>query len=245
MQIKREMCSLTIGVKRNMNTALISFLKNSINTRSLSSYLKKNGFHVVCLFCEDYSADKNHAAIINFLNDHDISLVGISTVTDDYRLAVEVTQTIKSKTDLPVILGGAHANVKPEECLQFADMISKGEGEEALLDLVSAMASTGQVDTSIKNIWFKTDEGVIKNTIRPLEENLDRYPFPDFDLSTQYFFSENRIKPFDASYLASEYSIMTSRGCPYNCHYCYNSYRRLQYKGKGKYLRHRSIENVI
>jgi anaerobic magnesium-protoporphyrin IX monomethyl ester cyclase len=38
---------------------------------------------------------------------------------------------------------------------------------------------------------------------------------------------------------------MTSRGCPYNCHYCYNSYRRRAFAGKGVYLRKRSIENVI
>lgn len=38
---------------------------------------------------------------------------------------------------------------------------------------------------------------------------------------------------------------MTSRGCPYSCHYCYNSYRRKQFEGKGKYLRKRSIKNVV
>lgn len=227
------------------HTALISFLANSINTRILSSYLKLNGHSVCCYFCEGNLTAENLDALVAHLKEKNTTLVGVSLVTDDYQSAVHVTRAVKKALGLPVIWGGAHVNIMPGESLRHADMVCLGEGEEALLDLAESISRDGVPDTSIRNIWFKTGEGIVKNELRPLEENLDKYPFPDFDLSTQYIMTDVGFENFNEKRLGSEYSIMTSRGCPYSCHYCYNSYRWKQYSGKGKYLRARSIENVI
>lgn len=135
--------------------------------------------------------------------------------------------------------------MKPDECLQHADMICLGEGEEALLELVNNLNSEGPLDLSIKNLWFNTKNGIVKNELRSLEERLDKYPFPDFDAASQYVMTETGFQTLNENHLFGEYSIITSRGCPHNCHYCYNSYRRKQYEGKGTYLRKRSIQNVI
>lgn len=225
--------------------ALISFLANSINTRLLSSYLKQQGHQVTCYFCPGDFNRENSDALINIMKERGTTFVGISLVTDDYARAVQVTREIKRRLDLPVIWGGAHVNIKPDESLRHADMICMGEGEEALLELVGSMPEMGVWNTSIKNIWFNSASGIIRNELRNLEENLDKYPFPDFDLSTQFIMTDSGFNKFSADYLNAEYSIMTSRGCPYKCRYCYNSYRWEQYRGKGKYLRTRSIANVI
>ncbi len=227
-----------------IKTALISFLTASINTRLLAAYLKANGYQTICIFCPGEVNRANTDALLELLKTQSIGLIGISFVTDDYRSAVFLTRGIKERLDIPIIWGGAHANVKPEECLQHADMICLGEGEEALLDLVKSY-SCGEPDLSTKNLWFRTNNGVIRNELRPLEENLDKHPFPDFDLTTQFVMSERGLEPFEERHLRSEYSIMTSRGCPYNCYYCYNSYRRKQFEGKGRYLRKRSVESII
>lgn len=228
-----------------VRTALISFLKNSINTRLLSSYLKKNGCEVTCYFCPDRFNEQNLKALLDHLRDRSISLVGMSLVTDDYYPAVVATRAIKQELGIPVIWGGAHANVRPEECLRHADMICRGEGEEALLELVQKLSATGTIDTTIRNIWFNHQGTVIKNELRPLEEDLDKYPFPDFELGSQYVMDEKGFTPLTEKHMKGEYSIMTSRGCPYSCRYCYNNYRRQHYEGKGRYLRARSIGNVI
>lgn len=225
--------------------ALISFLVNSINTRSLSSYLKTNGFDTTCYFCPVSFNESNLKGLTANLREKKTTLVGVSLVTDDYYSAVVATKAIKTELRIPVIWGGAHVNIKPEECLRHADMICRGEGEEALLELVNKMSISGTIDTTIKNIWFKTNSGIVKNDLRNLEENLDKYPFPDFDLESQYVMDEEGFKRLSERNLKGEYSIMTSRGCPYSCRYCYNNYRRQHYDGKGKYLRVRSIENVI
>ncbi len=229
---------------RMIRTALISFLINSLNTRSLSSYLKQNGYENNCFFCAGEFNEENLASLVNVLCKRKVSLIGISLVTDDYKKAVILTKHLKQTMNIPVIWGGAHVNIIPEECLRHADMICLGEGEEALLDLVKNY-SEGNFDLSTKNIWFRTENGVVRNELHNLEENLDKYPFPDFDLSTQYVMNEKGFENLAERHLNGEYSIMTSRGCPYSCYYCYNNYRRKQFKGKGKYLRKRSVENII
>lgn len=228
-----------------MHIGLVSFLINSLNTRLLSSYLKENGYETTCLFCAGTFNQQNLKELIEIFRRKSISLVGVSLVTDDYQSAVIVTEKIKENLDLPVIWGGAHVNVMPEESLNYADMICMGEGEEALLELVRNMSTHDRVDTSIKNIWFNTDRGIVRNEIRDIEENLDKFPFPDFDLNSMYVMNEKGFEKISEKHLNGEYCIMTSRGCPYSCTYCYNNYRRQQYKGKGKYLRARSIEKVI
>ena len=229
-----------------MNIALIAFVNNSMNIRALSSYLKKHGFEASCYFCQNTFNMRNLQNIIRGLKEKKISFVGISLVTDNYSSSVLLTGEIKKKMpNIPVIWGGAHVNVMPEESLNHADMICLGEGEEALLELVRNMSGGDKVDTSIKNIWFNTDRGIVRNELRPLEENLDKYPFPDLDLSNMYVMNESSFETMNEGHIGHEFSIMASRGCPYSCTYCYNNYRRRQYKGKGKYLRIRSIENVI
>ena len=231
-------------MKAAPHIALISFLPGSISVRSLSSYLKANGFDVLCLYCPGEFSEKNLVAVLRIFRERSVSLVGVSLVTDDYRKAVTVTEAIRAGLNLPVIWGGAHVNVRPEESLVHADMICLGEGEEALLDLARS-AAQGRAGTSIPNIWFRGSDGVVRNELRPLTEDLDRYPMPDFDPATQFVMTRTGVEMFDGGRQDGQYSIMTSRGCPYSCHYCYNSYRRRQYKGKGRYLRARSIDSVI
>jgi radical SAM superfamily enzyme YgiQ (UPF0313 family) len=119
----------------------------------------------------------------------------------------------------------------PEEVIQnkFVDYIVLGEGEEAIIELVE-----NPNRTNIKNVWLKKGGRVIKNKLRPLIENLDSLPFPDKEL----FFKE-------APYLKGEvYYLMTSRGCPFGCSFCFNNYLKKLYEGY-KWLRKRSVENVI
>jgi len=41
------------------------------------------------------------------------------------------------------------------------------------------------------------------------------------------------------------FSFITGRGCPYSCTFCANSASKNLYKGKGRYVRKRSVENCI
>ena len=225
--------------------ALISFMLHGINIRTLAAYLKRNGYEAYCFFCAGPFTDANSKELIRILKEKNIGLVGLSVITDHYASACLLTDLIKKNTALPVIWGGAHVDVMPEESLRHADMVCRGEGEEALLELAGEI-DRGRRTSSLKNIWFNSENGVVRNDIRNLEENLDRYPIPDFGLETQYVMNETGFDVMrDLLAAETNYDVITSRGCPHRCGYCYNNYRYKQYQGKGRYLRFRSIEHFI
>ena len=185
-------------------TALISFLTNNLSIRLLSAYLKKNGFEAICIFCPVTPNKANIETIISILKRNNISLVGITLVTDDYYNAVTLTSAIKQRLAVPVIWGGAHPSIMPEECLRYADMVCRGEGEEALLELTQNLSGSREPSLVIKNIYFKTSDGVIRNDLRNLEENLDKYPFPDFELHSQFLITETGFEIMSEKHLGGE-----------------------------------------
>jgi len=77
---------------------------------------------------------------------------------------------------------------------------------------------------------------VIRNEIRPLIQELDSLPMPDTDI---YY----KISPHFRK--GGLYLTSASRGCPHNCSYCCHSYLQKIYKNKGKYVRQRSVQNII
>jgi len=227
-----------------MRILLISFNSKAINVRSLSSYLKEGGHEVYLVFCPTDFNETNSSKFVELINLLDIKLIGLSLVTDDFKNAKYITRKIKEEFPIPIIWGGAHPSIAPVECLQYANMVCIGEGEEALLELCNKMDEKADY-LSIQNIWFKKNRKIIRNELRNLIENLDKYPFSDYEFKTHYIITKKGYEKFDEKLLDHGYIIMTSRGCPFSCSYCYNNYRRKMYAHKGKYLRQRSINNVL
>ncbi|MFA5153102.1 MAG: B12-binding domain-containing radical SAM protein, partial [Clostridia bacterium] len=130
---------------------------------------------------------------------------------------------------------GIHPTSVPEKVIknEFVDFIITGEGEGALADLVQKLENQDS-DFRINNLWSKKDGQVIANEPRGLIQDLDSLPFPDKNLYSGEFTDFHK-----------QYSIITSRGCPFSCTYCSNSYLKEFYRGKGEFLRFRSVENVI
>ena len=134
------------------------------------------------------------------------------------------------------VFGGPHPTYFPEFVEEpGVDAVCIGEGEGAILDLVSAVEA-GWPLTGLENWWFKGKSGVEQNPVRPAEENLDLLPFPDRELLFEKdpFTRQSGIKHF-----------ITSRGCPYDCTYCFNHALAAIYRGKGKRLRQMSVGKVI
>jgi len=144
------------------------------------------------------------------------------------------------KEDFPQILsiaGGVHASLSPEEVIAEPgiDLICRGEGEQALLELVEALEEDRSY-LEIENLWAKWKGRVVKNPLRELIENLDQLPFPDREV-----FEYQEILDEDNQRL----SLLVGRGCPFNCTYCANQGRKQLYQGKGSYVRLRSVEHLL
>jgi len=248
-------------MKEKIKISLISPCSSLVanGLRIISAYLKENGYQVKLIFLNDQSPfsstyTKEVFEDLCFLC-KDSDLIGISVMTNYFIKISDLTLRLKERLGIPIIWGGIHPTVKPEECLGCADMICIGEGEEAMLELAEKLKL--EDSRKIRNIWINNNK-IIKNEVRALEENLDKYPFPDYDINTQYILKDNRIVKMTDMILETamqknnelgrqncEYYLITTRNCPHNCSYCCNSAIRKIYDGKGKFVRKRSIQNIL
>ncbi len=161
-------------------------------------------------------------------------VLAFSTPTVYAQTYVELCRRLKRGFDFFSVFGGAHPTYFPDMVEEEGvDGICRGEGEYPLLELLDRLSNAESV-AGIPNWWIKEDGAVHKNPLRPLIEDLDELPLPDHEI----FRSAVPQSIWQAM-------VVTSRGCPYNCTYCYNHVYRKLYRGKGKVLRRRSVDHVI
>ena len=209
----------------------------------VSSVLKQYGHEIIFLKLtqqEDWTFEKDSSGVerrfIENLNHLKPSIVGISLLSTNFHRGRFFARWVKKNSDAKVVLGGAGPTVEPERMLSqsAADFLCMGEGEYATLDLVQAVEE-GRDATRIANIWAKQNGNIIRNDVRPLVEELDTIPFADREFIQDEFESGN----------IEWANFVSSRGCPYQCTYCHNPYLQKLYRGKGRFVRKRSIENLI
>lgn len=165
----------------------------------LGTLLKEKGYSVKVLI-EDISG-LDESVIFN------ADLVCLSTITTTANRTYWLADKVKQR-GIPLVMGGVHPSFTADECLDHSDFVIRGEGEEALLELVEALE--GNRDFSdIQNLSYRLGERVYHNPLRPLIADLDNVPIPDYSLVPNW--EKNRKKMV---------SISTSRGCPFNCNFC-------------------------
>lgn len=155
------------------------------------------------------------------------NIMGITSTTALASAAHEIAKWVKNiSKDVKVVMGGVHPTVLPGETLEDdnLDVVVRGEGEITFFELVRAF-ETGANLGGVLGISFKSNGEIIHNADRPLIKDLDSLP-PVSD----------HILPRE---LYDGYSILTARGCPFNCIFC--SSRTLW----GTRYRVRSPENVF
>jgi len=139
-------------------------------------------------------------------------IIGMTTSTLYMQYVKSIAKEIKQKYDLPIILGGYHPSIHPQETLNIPEIaaVCIGDGESSLSELLDRYEK-GKSARGIKGIWIKEDGKILKNKIGCFIKDLDQFPTPNWDLwedLPKYFY-----------YLGMLYFI-GNRGCPYRCTYC-------------------------
>lgn len=132
-------------------------------------------------------------------------LVAISAITSTAPQSYRLADTVRAAGRIAV-LGGTHVSFLPEEGLEHADFVVRGEGEFAFQELVDAIQA-GEGFEKIQNLSYLADGRVVNNPERAKIANLDVNPIPDYRLITGW-------KP------GGVISVATSRGCPFSCTFC-------------------------
>ena len=221
--------------------------------RTISSVLKKAGHQVKIVFMaysEDYSKlyHKNELRqLVNICRNFD--LIGINCYTSTAPRAIQINNYIKKtlKKEIPIVWGGIHPTLFPEECIKYSDIVCVGEGEDAVLELTKAVEEKKSIN-KIRNLWIrdKATGRIIKNPIRNIIENLDKIPFADYDVEDHFLLENHNIRKFREEDLGGGIFFLTGRGCPYGCEYCSNNLLNELYKGKCKsILRWNSVDYII
>ena len=178
---------------------------------------------------------------IRELNPH---LVGLSVLSPYMSIARRLTRIVRKNASATIIWGGIHPTISPETSIAEADMICQGEGEGALLDLIDAVKE-GKDYHHFENFWSSNNGNIIKNSMRPLNQDLDAIPFPAYARDAFSFIGANQISQKDPTILEPILATMPARGCPFRCSYCVNSLLHPMYKKMGHFNRRRSVPNVI
>lgn len=200
----------------------------NMGVMSLSACLKEK--HSCYLLIEN--AEQNLMREIKKINP---DIIAFSCTTGIHTWALKTASDIKKQLKIPIIMGGPHPTFFPEVINNEAvDIICMGEGEKAIVELLSKLESQENI-TNINNLYVKKEEKIYRNDLSNLIKNLDDLPFVDRFIYRRYPFIMRQ----------KNLRVMTGRGCPYNCTFCFNKSLKEMYKNKGEYVRRRSINNVI
>jgi radical SAM superfamily enzyme YgiQ (UPF0313 family) len=222
---------------------------HAYGVRIMSSCLKAIGCDVETVFLPRRVGDLYTAGTLSQIGEiaGTADLIGISLMTDDFANALRITEYLKQRRSAPIVWGGIHPTIEPDACLEHADMVCVGEGEDAIVELASKMRS-GEDYGGVAGIWRRNGSSITRNPLRPLIADLDRLPYPDYDCKTHYVLHNNEIQPLSGplirAYLQEYYFILTTRGCPYRCSYCWNHGYAKLFPGHHE-IRKRSADNVI
>lgn len=161
-------------------------------------------------------------------------IVAYSAMTGDHPYFLEANKIVKNyDKSIFTIMGGKHPTFFPE-ILHASDLdaICIGEGDDAWPELLNVLENKGDIN-NIPNIM--TRENSVNFKLRDRCANLDNLPFLDYDICYRNMPVGKMLKR----------TMMTSRGCPYSCTYCFNHIYNKMYRGRGPVVARQSVERVI
>lgn len=182
----------------------------------LAAALRAKGFEVAFHDLHDSGWDE----VRRLLAESGADMVGISCFTFERVNAMRTAALARQALPKAVVaMGGPHATFFPEQVLGqgSVDIVALGEAEETIVDLVACLDRDRHL-RDVPGIVFRHGDEIITTEPRVRSENLDALAFPayePFDLG-QYKSPEipARYRNLPGTH------VITSRGCPYNCHFC-------------------------
>ncbi len=195
---------------------------------TVSSALKKKGYDIIFI---NPQMEENYKDKIDKYIHQNALFVGMTACMGSNLLnAQELCEHIKTVAPMtPIVWGGPLATSSPEVCFANAavDYIVLGMGEETIVKLAEKLDNHEEA-AYLPHVISRGNKNISQKRIYYFEGDLDKLEVPDLT-----HWSEG-IKRNEAI------PIISSRGCPRNCAFCYNN----TFSGRRKWCA-RSSEHVL
>ncbi|HBS85600.1 MAG: B12-binding domain-containing radical SAM protein [Bacteroidetes bacterium GWF2_38_335] len=194
----------------------IKLISPRMSQRPTDSYFKRVLSPPLSLVMLATITPKKHSVYIADENtgkinlDDSPNLVGVTVNVDTSLRAFEIANVYR-KRGIKVVFGGIHASANHEQMLNHCDAVVIGEAEP---------------------IWETLLQDLEKGSLKTVYQccnapDLNNVPIPDWSFIDQKKYVYNNV-------------VVASRGCPFKCHFCYNSSKYVSNP-----FRNRPLENVL
>lgn len=128
---------------------------------------------------------------------------------------------------VPIISGGGCATAAFEPLFAHTplDIAVIGEGEHTAVELLQTLDSGGEL-SEVAGIIYRDGERLIRTPSRPLETDLDRFPMAAYRMFPTEIYAQYPL--WDSG--KRSLNLITSRGCPMDCNFCYNLFGHRSYR---------------
>lgn len=205
-----------------------------LNLGYIAKVLLKAGHNVEILEIHAHQYTKEE--VIEKIKTLEYDVIGISALSTQYAYVKWLAARLKEHSRKPVILGGALSTLSWNVVLKHSliDICVLGEGEQTAVDLLDHLDNL----ESVKGIAFREglreDGEIIRTPPREYIKDLDSIDFPAWDIfPMDIYFQYSKVGHI---YNIKSLNVVTSRGCPYNCHFCSKVFSR---------VRMRSVDNIL
>ncbi|MBU1004768.1 MAG: B12-binding domain-containing radical SAM protein [Nanoarchaeota archaeon] len=209
----------------------------NLGVAMLAAVLEQHKYDVKIL--DVFALDLKDNEVVEFVKENKPKVIALTSVTANYTQSIHILKLVRStEPSIPIIYGGPHVTIMPQMALksEYVDYIVIGEGEETIVELVDFIIQKKGDKKSIKGIGYKGDNSeLIINEPRDFIKNIEELPMPAYHLLPM-----DAYRPYGWLDEGRKFcSMITSRGCPFQCTYCTSS------KIFGYRWRYRNAEKVI
>jgi radical SAM superfamily enzyme YgiQ (UPF0313 family) len=214
-----------------MNVAFVQNLWEELTGPMILAEILEREGHQVRFFLEERGFRRKIGAF-------DPDVIALSVCTGQHPWYLDFAK--KAKDGLPkrplIVMGGPHPTFFPEVIHSPGiDAICRGEGEIAFPGFLRGIRN-GEPPQDVPGFIVKRDGKIHEAPVGRVVKRLDDIPIPKRTPLYDHY-------PYIRD--SPHRKIMAGRGCPFNCHFCFNESMRTLTRRKGPYIRIRSPENVL